>query len=445
MSSSNITRESSPLMYEPKTEHKILVETFSPNGHFTTQQVTPVPSRISIVDNSNSNNNNINNNKNANHNPSVSLHNNNANDNDTFPQSPSSNYGDYDHAEFESFSKKVRYAIWISLACNVVLFVAKVWSAVASHSLAVAASAVDSFLDLLSQLIIFISERSMRKSDWNTYPAGKARLEPIGVILCAAAMGMFSLQIILQSGETLIKGLKGEVPVTEFDTPTIALLVVTIVLKIALYFYCNQWSDDSENAMTLAVDHRNDVLSNSVAAATALIAVQWPSAWVSDPIGAILMSVYITLNWLEIGREQIDKLVGKSADTNFVEHIRDLAAKHHPELIPDIIRAYHFGSRYLVELEVILPAQMTVRDAHDISLALQQHVEALSDVERCFVHVDYQARLSDEHDWMTLAQQREKQKILEQERELEEKEPEQESKPTQRHLWKNPITPLENL
>lgn len=63
----------------------------------------------------------------------------------------------------------------------------------------------------------------------------------------------------------------------------------------------------------------------------------------------------------------------------------------------DIVRAYHFGNNYLVELEVILPEQMCVREAHDISLALQDKVEALDCVERAFVHVDYAPRDYDEH------------------------------------------------
>lgn len=70
---------------------------------------------------------------------------------------------------------------------------------------------------------------------------------------------------------------------------------------------------------------------------------------------------------------------------------------HHPLMKSDIVRAYHFGNNYLVELEVILPETMCVREAHDISLALQNKVEELDNVERAFVHVDYLSRDYDEH------------------------------------------------
>ena len=38
------------------------------------------------------------------------------------------------------------------------------------------------------------------------------------------------------------------------------------------------------------------------------------------------------------------------------------------------VRAYHFGARYIVEMEVILPSAMTVRESHDIALRLQHKV-----------------------------------------------------------------------
>merc|ERR1711937_492810 len=53
--------------------------------------------------------------------------------------------------------------------------------------------------------------------------------------------------------------------------------------------------------------------------------------------------------------EHTDKLVGKGADESFVQVIKDMADNHHKMLMPDEIRAYFFGQKYFVELEVILP------------------------------------------------------------------------------------------
>jgi hypothetical protein len=47
---------------------------------------------------------------------------------------------------------------------------------------------------------------------------------------------------------------------------------------------------------------------------------------------------------------------------------------------------------------------MTVRESHDISLALQQSIEQLDAVERAFVHVDWRGRDGeDEHNAEAIA------------------------------------------
>jgi divalent metal cation (Fe/Co/Zn/Cd) transporter len=50
-----------------------------------------------------------------------------------------------------------------------------------------------------------------------------------------------------------------------------------------------------------------------------------------------------------------------------------------------------------VEMEIVLPGNMTVRESHDIALVLQHKIERLPDVERAFVHVDHNKRDGLEH------------------------------------------------
>lgn len=47
---------------------------------------------------------------------------------------------------------------------------------------------------------------------------------------------------------------------------------------------------------------------------------------------------------------QVDKILGKTAPPEFIEQLRELALKHHDLISVDVIRAYHFGQRYLVSL-----------------------------------------------------------------------------------------------
>ena len=48
------------------------------------------------------------------------------------------------------------------------------------------------------------------------------------------------------------------------------------------------------------------------------------------------------------------------------------------------------GERFLVEVDIVLPESMPLRETHDIGEALQIKIEALAEVERAFVHIDWE-------------------------------------------------------
>lgn len=63
----------------------------------------------------------------------------------------------------------------------------------------------------------------------------------------------------------------------------------------------------------------------------------------------------------------------------------------HPGVIlVDTCRAYYAGSQLFVEVDIVLPPTMKLRESHDIGEALQVKLESLTEVERAFVHVDYE-------------------------------------------------------
>jgi divalent metal cation (Fe/Co/Zn/Cd) transporter len=70
-----------------------------------------------------------------------------------------------------------------------ILLVSKGLAVLSSSSISLVASFVDSALDFLSTLIILGTSLAMGvKSDRHTYPAGKRRFEPLGVLVFSVAM-----------------------------------------------------------------------------------------------------------------------------------------------------------------------------------------------------------------------------------------------------------------
>ena len=83
------------------------------------------------------------------------------------------------------------------------------------------------------------------------------------------------------------------------------ILGVAAGLKVILYAYCVALQKQSESMLALAEDHRNDIMSNVVAILTGAAASWWHKGWWIDPVGGILISLYIIYSWGAICKEQV--------------------------------------------------------------------------------------------------------------------------------------------
>ena len=300
------------------------------------------------------------------------------------------------------YERKDQLALRISVVFNIAITVVKVFAVVASGSLAVMATLVDSALDVLSQFILFYTDSAAKQQHSSSFPAGRTRLAPLGIFICAVIMGMASIEVIHESVLKLIELFwadGGKDMGVSMNALVAGAMAFSFVSKLVLYIYCTRVSriTNNDSVKAVALDHLNDVLS--VFGATAAAGASFYSQnllWV-DPVSAIAISVYIMNEWWETAQEQANMLVGRAANDQFLTEVRKVGDVHHAELKVDIIRAYHFGPKYLVELEVVLPSSMTLEMTHDIGMELQHKIEAFDEVERAFVHIDYQERDYDEH------------------------------------------------
>ena len=90
--------------------------------------------------------------------------------------------------------------------------------------------------------------------------------------------------------------------------------------------------------------------------------------------------------------EQTKLLTGHTADPNFLSKITWICLNHHKDIaMIETVRAFHFGNHFLVEVDIVLPEDMPLKDSHNIGEALQQKLEKFPLVERAFVHLDYEA------------------------------------------------------
>ncbi|XP_077980756.1 uncharacterized protein LOC144435979 [Glandiceps talaboti] len=282
----------------------------------------------------------------------------------------------------DELEKRITRAVRLSMICNVLLLAAKSVAVYLSGSISIISSLIDSAIDLVSGIIIWVSARAIKKSDVYKYPVGKRRLEPLAILVLSSIMAVCAMQIIVESVDRIIQ----KATVT-MEIGSIIVMCATIVTKFFLFLFCHRIHSPSTDA--LALDHRNDVLSNLVALGCGLIATYY---WrYADPVGAILISLYIAYNWYQTGAVQIKQLAGKTAPPEFLQQITWICLHHDDRIAKiDTVRGFHIGYHYIVEVHIVLAEEMTLKEAHNIGESLQCKIERLHSVERAFVHLDYE-------------------------------------------------------
>ncbi|KAI1661988.1 cation efflux family-domain-containing protein [Daldinia decipiens] len=279
---------------------------------------------------------------------------------------------------------KIKFAVNASFVANFCLFVIQLYAAVSTGSLSLFATAADAFMDLVSSFVMLITSRMAARASIYKYPVGRTRIETIGIILFCALMTTVAIQLIIESARTLGGGPSES---SELHIIPIVFVGIAIFAKGSLMFYCLTYRK-YPSVHVFFIDHRNDIVVNIFGLVMSIVGDRF--VWYLDPIGAICIALLILFSWVSNAFEQVWLLVGKSAPKEFVSKLIYISMTHDPLVQKvDTCRAYHAGQKYYVEVDIVMDQNIPLKISHDVSQSLQRKLEGLGDVERAFVHVDY--------------------------------------------------------
>ncbi|KAF5319028.1 hypothetical protein D9611_012720 [Ephemerocybe angulata] len=292
-------------------------------------------------------------------------------------------------AEEETARLPVKIAIYASLYCNFVLCGLQLYAAISSGSLSLLATGIDSVFDIGSNVLLWWLHRKAVALDTSKWPVGGARLETIGNIIYGflPRMGTVNLIVVVQSIQALLKKEGDELQ--KFHLPSIIVVAISLAVKFVLFLYSFSIRKQSSQVQVLWEDHRNDLFINGFG--ILMSAGGSKLRWWLDPMGAIMIGAGIIILWTHTVYEQFGLLAGRSAPHEFLQLLIYKAATFSEDISKlDTVRAYHSGPNYFVEIDIVMDADTPLWKAHDVSQQLQDKIEVLPNVERAFVHVDYE-------------------------------------------------------
>lgn len=295
------------------------------------------------------------------------------------------------HQRKQDSDALVRFYININLLLNLLLVVGKIVAVWSSNSVSLLASLVDSVLDLLCTIVIFVMSRATAYRSWHTfykYPVGKRRLEPLGVLIFSVLMVVSFLQVLLESVSRLWDMWLGRSSEKDLTLPMVGIvfMVMTIVTKTIMWMLCRSHKNSSMHA--IAQDSENDAMFNMISLIFPILG-QYLGLGILDPIGGAGLSIYIISEWVSTLADTTDKLTGKVASAQDAGRCLYLVSRFSLVKAISGFEMYHVGDTMVAEVDVVLPMSFKLKEAHDLGEIITYCIESLTGIERAYIHLDY--------------------------------------------------------
>ncbi len=276
-----------------------------------------------------------------------------------------------------------KFATWMGIAGNAVLFAAKIVVGLAFNSIAIISDSFNSLTDIVASTIVLISVRSSYRAPDAGHPFGHSRAQPLAGLVVAILTGIVGFEIIAQSVQRLFTGEQIRPGITP-----LVLLGGVMVVKLGMHLVARVIATRAKSTalMASAVDHRNDVLiSAAVILGVGAAELGYP---VFDPVAAIAVGVWIIWAGFRIGRDNIKFLMGAAPPPELVQRIMGIANATEGVLGLNDVFAHYVGTSVEIEVHINVDRRITIDEAHAIGKKVQRAIEEIDEISRAFIHID---------------------------------------------------------
>lgn len=271
----------------------------------------------------------------------------------------------------------------VALGINIFLLIIKGTVGIISNSIAVISEALNSFTDVLVSIGIKIAVKISRDKPDTKHQFGHNAAQPLAAFILAVFAFVVGINIVEESVKRLI-----EPKDIKISTSVYVVLIFTIVSKILLNRYQVKIAKmfKSPAIRAASIDSINDVLASSIA----LLGVIGASMNLNyiDSIAGIMVAMFIFKSGYEVAKENMDYLMGRSADHQFDSKIKDITMKINGVKGINDLRSHYVGNKFHVEIHIEVDKDISTKLSHDIGNKVKYALEEIEEVQKVFVHID---------------------------------------------------------
>lgn len=273
------------------------------------------------------------------------------------------------------------------IGLNIVLAIVKIAGGVFGHTYALIADGAESTLDVLSSSLVWAGFRVAGRPPDANHPYGHGKAEPLSALLVAGFVFAMAGWVAFEAIQELMR------PHAAPRWWTLPLLAMIVVVKfwISRRIAARGRAEQSTGLGVEAQHHSSDAITSAAAFVGIALALIGGHGWENaDEWAALAACAVIAFNGINMAGKALHDVMDTAVPGEFEAEVRDLALS-----VPGVralhrLRVRKSGLSYLVDIQIRVDGQLTVRAGHDIAHAVKDVLIAsgrhrISDVT---VHVE---------------------------------------------------------
>lgn len=283
--------------------------------------------------------------------------------------------------KFDTYKKRAVYA---SVFVSAVLFLIKTFGALATGSLAIFSSLIDSLSDIIASTISFIAVKISLKPANCNYRYGYFKAESLSALVQAvfiASSGVF----VLYGG---VNRFLHPIPLEKTGIGLLIMLISLMATFILIFF--QNYVSKHTGSLAIKADMGHyvvDILTNLGIIFSLWVVEVFHFEWF-DTLTALFIALYLIIYAFQIAKEALVSLMDKELPLDIRQNIANIITNTEGVLGYHDLRSRDMGGVYYFEIHLELDGTLSLLEAHQLTEKVEQKIKFAYPKAQIIIHED---------------------------------------------------------
>ncbi len=284
----------------------------------------------------------------------------------------------------DNAARLMKWATYAAVSVAMILIAAKFWAWLATESVSMLSTLIDSLLDVGASLInLFAVRRALQPAD-RDHRFGHGKAEPLAGLAQSAFICGSAVFLVIESASRFSHPIN--ITATGIGYWVMVLAIALTLVLVIFQIYVSKMTG-SVAIRADSMHYQTDFLIN-----ISVIISLWLSGGkgisYADPAFAIAIAVYLAWGAFKIGRESLNFLMDRELPDGDRERIRDIAMSCSGVIDMHDLRTRSSGNRTFIQFHLEMDGNMSLSEAHKIAEGVTHEVERAFPNADVIIHED---------------------------------------------------------